>query len=179
MFVASDSFGISGTNISLVTDLGAEQQWLHDIRVVVRPAKLHKIRFQFTNIKYDAESVLTRTIVFNGVTYNIGIPLASEVKWQEYRLGYEFDFISRSRGFVGCHRRGEVERRQSRPGQPALRGADPGARADSGARRHCPRLCAAQRRRHGRVHGLQASRQHRRVRGRQRQLLRGPTSTAR
>jgi hypothetical protein len=56
---------------------------------------------QYIPITYEQTSVLTRTIVFNGQSYTIGGSVTSTLDWNAYRFGYEFDFISRDRGFGG------------------------------------------------------------------------------
>ena len=68
---------------------------------MLRPAKKHKFRFEYTPIKYQAETVLNRDIIFNGIEFPVSIPIESEVIWRAYRFAYEWDFVYRDRGFVG------------------------------------------------------------------------------
>ena len=68
---------------------------------MLRPATKHKFRFEYTPIRYDAETVLTRDIIFNGIEFPIAIPIESEITWRAYRFSYEYDFIYRDRGFLG------------------------------------------------------------------------------
>jgi hypothetical protein len=56
---------------------------------------------QYTPVRYEAETILTRPIVFNGVKFVTNIPVNSEFNWRVWRLGYEWDFLYRPRGFVG------------------------------------------------------------------------------
>jgi hypothetical protein len=97
----TESLNIIGTTIDLLEDLGIEKKNLPDFRFVLRPARRHKLRVSYVPIHYEAETVLRRTIVFNGTTYVIGLPIASDFEWKAWRFGYEFDFIARDRGFVG------------------------------------------------------------------------------
>jgi hypothetical protein len=102
IFISSESLeGIIGSRIDFVEDLGIEQSWFRQLKVVLRPATKHKFRFEYTPIKYEAESVLQRNIVFNGILFPVAIPVESEVKWRAFRFGYEYDFFYRDRGFVG------------------------------------------------------------------------------
>ena len=39
--------------------------------------------------------------MFNGIKYKVGLPVTSSLDWKAYRFGYEYDFISRNRGFAG------------------------------------------------------------------------------
>jgi hypothetical protein len=99
--IASSQFDIPGTVINAKNDLGLTDQHFGEIHVVLRPAKKHKFRFQFIPMKYEQEHQLTRTIVFNGQNYSVGIPVESTLEWRAFRFGYEYDFISSSRVIAG------------------------------------------------------------------------------
>jgi hypothetical protein len=99
--VSSESLGIIGSSINAVTDLGFQQETFQDLRVVLRPSRHFKFRFAYTPIKYEGDTLLTRTIVFNGQRYTVGLPVTSELDWKIFRFGIEYDFIARSRGFFG------------------------------------------------------------------------------
>lgn len=101
ILISSESLGIVGTTIDAVADLGFDKNVFSGFRVVARPFRRWKLRFGYTPIKYEGETILTRTIVFNGQRYTVGLPVTSELDWKAWRFGTEFDFISRSRGFVG------------------------------------------------------------------------------
>jgi len=101
--VSSESLGIPGTVIDLVNDFGIEKKKLGDFRLVLRPAQKHKFRIGYTPIKYSVDgSILHRNIVFNGQTFQIGLPVNASANWKAWRFGYEYDFISRDRGFLGA-----------------------------------------------------------------------------
>ncbi len=101
ILIASESLGILGDRIDAVADLGFDTETFQDFKVVLRASRKFKFRFGFTPIKYDGDTILTRTIVFNGQRYTIGLPVTSELDWKSWRFGAEYDFISRSRGFFG------------------------------------------------------------------------------
>lgn len=102
MTIQSESLGIIGTRIDLVEDLQLEKTRFTQLRAVLRPAKKHKLRFEFTPIKYDQpEGILRRPIVFNGITYNVAFPVHTTLDWKAYRFTYEYDIIYRDRGFFG------------------------------------------------------------------------------
>jgi hypothetical protein len=101
MVVASERFGIQGTSINFKTDLGLQDKNLPDLRLVLSPSRPHKFRFEFIPIKYEQTGTLKRRIIFNGIAYNIGLPVNSVLDWKAYRIAYEFDFISKDRGFAG------------------------------------------------------------------------------
>src|SRR4029077_19857896 len=99
MQISSDQFGISGSTIDLKRDLGLTDQKFPDLALVLRPAKKHKFRLAYIPIKYEQEGTLTTDIVFNGQRYRVGFPVNSSLDWKAIRYSYEYDFISRDRGF--------------------------------------------------------------------------------
>jgi len=102
IFITSESIeGVLGSRIDFVEDLGIEKTWFKQLKIVLRPSTKHKFRFEYTPIKYEAESTLTRNIVFNGISFPVAIPVQTEVMWRAFRFGYEYDFIYRDRGFAG------------------------------------------------------------------------------
>jgi len=83
---------------------------------VLRPAKKHKLRFEYTPIKYEQEDgVLTRDVIFNGLLYTVSLPVATTIDWKAYRFTYEYDLIYRDRGFLR-----ELTRRARDAGYHAL-----------------------------------------------------------
>lgn len=101
--IASESLpGIIGDKIDFVEDLGLEKKRLNQFRIVLRPATKHKLRFEFTPIKYEQPNgSLRRSVVFNGLIYNVALPVATTLDWKAYRFTYEYDIIYRDRGFFG------------------------------------------------------------------------------
>jgi hypothetical protein len=99
--ISSEQFGLIGSNIDFTDDLNYTTTRFRDLRIVLRPTKKAKFRIQYTPIRYEADTNFTRTIVFNGVAYPIGVPVESSFEWKVWRLGYEYDFLYFSRGFVG------------------------------------------------------------------------------
>ncbi len=101
MTISSESLGIAGSTIDLKGDLGLTDQHFNEVHVVARPSKTSKIRFQYIPIQYNQSAILGRDIVFNGQRYAAGLPVSSSIDWKAYRLGYEFDFLSHDRWYVG------------------------------------------------------------------------------
>jgi hypothetical protein len=99
--ISSESLGIIGTEIDGVTDLGFDKRIFQDFKVVLRPSKKFKFRFGYTPVKYEGDTTLKRTIVFNGQRYTVGLPVVSSLEWKSWRFGLEYDFISRPLGFFG------------------------------------------------------------------------------
>ena len=102
MSISSESLGIVGTAIDFKNDLGLMDTRFSELHLVLRPARKHKFRFQFIPIDYTQKGhTLTRTIVFNGQAYTLGLPVNSELNWKAFRFAYEYDFLSRDRWFAG------------------------------------------------------------------------------
>ena len=93
--------GLQGSKIDARNDLGLADQRLPQLELVLRPAKSHKFRLQYIPIKYTQSKVLLQNISFNGQLYRVGLPVNSTIDWKATRFGYEYDFITRDRGFGG------------------------------------------------------------------------------
>jgi len=102
MSISSEALGIIGSTIDFKNDLGLESGRLKELRVVLRPARKHKLRFEMIPIHMTGRNhVLTRTIVFNAQAYTLGVPVTSQFDWKAYRFAYEYDFLARDRWFAG------------------------------------------------------------------------------
>lgn len=101
LIVSSSSLGIPGTDVDFTRDLGAEKKSLKEFRAVLKMGRRNKLRVHYTPVEYLAEGVLQRRLVFNGTTYDVGLPVNSLLDWNAWRFGYEFDIVVRDRGFFG------------------------------------------------------------------------------
>lgn len=101
IFISSEEFGIPGDRIDFVVDLGIEKKYHTQLKVVLRPATKHKLRFEYTPIKYTAEGRISRDVVFNGISFPVSLDVSTELIWRAFRFGYEWDFVYLDRGFVG------------------------------------------------------------------------------
>jgi hypothetical protein len=99
--IQSESLGVLGTRINAVRDLGIEQKRIGELRFVVRPGRKHKFRINYLPMTYNAVSTVHRDFVFNGIRYGVNLPVTTDFSWKTWLLGYEYDFISRDRWFVG------------------------------------------------------------------------------
>jgi hypothetical protein len=92
---------ITGGEVDFVREFGIEDQRFSEFRIVARPGRKHKIRFSRVAARYDESAILQRTVTFGGRTFTIGAPATADLRWDLYRIGYEWDFVARDRGFVG------------------------------------------------------------------------------
>ncbi len=101
MVISSGTLGIEGSDIDLVGDLGLIRKRLPQLRIVLKPAPRHKIRVGYVPTSFEAERTLRRTISFGRTSFDIGIPVNASLTFRTWYFGYEYDLISRDRGFVG------------------------------------------------------------------------------
>jgi len=101
MSIASEALGIVGSTIDFKNDLGLTDQRFSELSLVGRPPRKHKLRFSYIPIEFIQESTIKRDIKFNGQLYAKGLPVNSDLLWKAYRFAYEYDFITRNRGFGG------------------------------------------------------------------------------
>ena len=101
LIISSESLGIQGDQVDLVADLGIEKKQLPELRLVLRPGRKHKFRFNYIPIRYEASSVVRRPFVFNGQLFRLGLLVNTTADLTTIRAGYEYDFIQRDWGYVG------------------------------------------------------------------------------
>lgn len=100
--VSSEQLDIIGSKIDFVSDLGFEQTRFRDLRIVLRPAKKHKFRLQYTPVSYTSDTTFSRDITYNAIKFPVSIPVSAQFDWTVWRMGYEYDFLYLPRGFVGA-----------------------------------------------------------------------------
>lgn len=99
--IASDAFGIAGTNIDFARDLGLASERFGELRLRLRPGRKHRFRIDYLPMSYTSQTVVDRRLVFRGIAYDAGLPVSSTMTWRTWRLGYEYDVIHRRRGYFG------------------------------------------------------------------------------
>jgi hypothetical protein len=87
------------TDIDFVEEFGIEDKTFPEFRFAV--GRSHKFRFSYVPVKYEAEATIQRTITFQGRTFTVGAPASTDIKWDIYRFGYEWDFVSTDAGYFG------------------------------------------------------------------------------
>jgi hypothetical protein len=152
--VSSESLGIVGSEIDVKSDLGYVDKTIREFRFVLRPGKKHKFRIAYTPVKYDGDSILGRTIVFNGISYTVGLPIQTAVQVEHVALRLRIRLRVHRPRLRRLHRRSAADRRELRAGFARGRRVHARARADSGHRRRVPLLSRQALRGHWRVHGF-------------------------
>ena len=95
------STGAGGTPIDFVSQFAIERDRFREFRVVLKPARKHKLRYSSVPIRYTASATLGQPITFAGQTYPAGTTVGSELNWTLMRVGYEWDAVATSQGFIG------------------------------------------------------------------------------
>ncbi len=107
--LAATDRDIPGTNIDLRRDLAMGSRWLADVQARIRVARRHAVRFEYLPVVGDGRAVLQHDVTYLGEAFAAGERVASSLDWRVYRLGYEYDFFSRSSVTAGVN----VEARHS------------------------------------------------------------------
>ena len=93
---------LSGSSISevdFVEEFGIEDKMFPEFRAVL--GRNHKFRLSYVKFEYAEDTTIERTFTFRGRTFSVGAPATTDIKWDLWKFGYEWDFISRERGFLG------------------------------------------------------------------------------
>lgn len=99
--VSSDRLDLIGSRVDLVDDLGFGEARFKNLKFTLRPARAHKIRFQYTPLEYSAAGILKRQVTFAGQVFDAALPIDSKLTWKVWRIGYEWDFFYKPRGYIG------------------------------------------------------------------------------
>lgn len=92
---------IGESEVDFVKEFGIEDKRFTEYRIVAKPGRKHKLRFNYIPIEYMEEATLSRTVTFGGRTFTVGLPATGELKWQMWKYGYEWDPVVGDRGFFG------------------------------------------------------------------------------
>jgi len=88
-------------SVDLVGEFGIENTRFNEFRSVIKGGRKHKLRFSHITMQYNQAATLQRTITFGGSTFPVSVPATADLKWEFWRLGYEYDFVAAPRGVLG------------------------------------------------------------------------------
>jgi hypothetical protein len=92
---------VGENRVDFVQEFGIENRRFTEFRATLKAGRKHKLRFSRVPMRYDESATLTRTIDFGGATFPVSVPATADLEWLLWRVGYEWDFASTDRGFVG------------------------------------------------------------------------------
>jgi hypothetical protein len=87
--------------VDLVGEFGIQSTRFNEFRSVIKGGSKHKLRFSHITMQYNQAATLQRTITFGGSTFPVSVPATADLKWEFWRLGYEYDFVAAPRGVLG------------------------------------------------------------------------------
>jgi len=98
--LSTDALAGAGVNeVDFVREFRIEDESFPEFRVVL--GRSHKFRLSRVKFSYDADATIQRTFTFQGRTFTVGAPASTDIEWDLWTFGYEWDFVSRDRGFFG------------------------------------------------------------------------------
>jgi hypothetical protein len=89
-----------GTDIDLKRDLGIKDENFPEARLTWYTGPKSKIRLAYTQVGFEGDENVDRTIEFRGQTYTIGSRVETDVKVKYLRLGWAWQFIDIGEGTV-------------------------------------------------------------------------------
>lgn len=87
-----------GTTIDLESDLGIEEDEPLELRLTLRPSRRTQVRLAWTNLSFDGDEVLSRTVEFGGQTFTFSTRVVSQLDVDYARAGFAWQFLSSSDG---------------------------------------------------------------------------------
>src|SRR5215204_6316864 len=73
LLITSEGLGIPGDQIDFVEEFELDKKTFKQLRIVLRPGRKHKLRYEFVPISYEKETTISRSFVFNGQRYNVSL----------------------------------------------------------------------------------------------------------
>ncbi|MBI3050421.1 MAG: hypothetical protein HYY76_19170 [Acidobacteria bacterium] len=113
--------GSSINEVDFVEEFNIEDKWFPEFRAVL--GRTHKFRMSYVKFSFDEDATIQRTFTFQGRTFTVGAPASTDIEWDLWKIGYEWDFISRERGFFGVVADLKYNKVEASVDSPALRSA--------------------------------------------------------
>ena len=110
---------LSINEVDFVREFDLADKWFPEFRAVA--GRRHKLRVSHVNFTYDEQATIERTFTFQGRTFTVGAPATADLQWDLWRFGYEWDFVSRDRGFFGLIAELKFNRVDAAVDSPVLR----------------------------------------------------------
>ena len=98
--LSTDALSVTGlSEVDFVQEFGIEDKFFPEFRATL--GRSHKLRVSYVNFKYAEDATIRRTFTFQGRTFTVGAPATTDIDWQLWKFGYQWDFVSRERGTFG------------------------------------------------------------------------------
>lgn len=113
--------GFSVSEVDFVQEFAIEDKWFPEYRATL--GRSHKFRFGYVKFSYEADATIQRTFIFQGRPFTVGAPASTDIEWTLWKLGYEWDIVSREQGFFGVFTDLKINKVVASVDSPALRSA--------------------------------------------------------
>jgi hypothetical protein len=107
--------------VDFVREFGIEKKWFPEFRGTL--GRSHKFRLSYVKFNYEADATIQRTFTFQGRTFTVGAPATTDIEWDLWKFGYEWDFVSNNQGFFGVFTDLKINKVTGLVDSPALRAA--------------------------------------------------------
>ena len=87
-----DGNGITGTTLDLENDLGLDDEYYPVIEFFAGIGN-HHLSLSYYKAEYDGSKVLTKTITFNGKTFNASDLINTSLEYNVYDIVYQYDIL--------------------------------------------------------------------------------------
>jgi hypothetical protein len=87
-----------GTDIDFKKDLDIKDEGYPELRLTWYTGKKSKIRIAYTQVNYEGDERIQRTILYNGTTYNVGTRVVTDFDMKYARIGWAWQFINIDNG---------------------------------------------------------------------------------
>ena len=84
----------AGTDINLKDDLGVKDEDFPEVRATLSLLGSSKLRLAYTQVGYSGDQNISRTVVFDGQTYSLGVNVDTDIDLQYIRLGWIWEFLN-------------------------------------------------------------------------------------
>jgi hypothetical protein len=83
-----------GTDIDFKDDLDIKDEGYPEVRLTWYTGRNSRIRVAYTQVAYEGDTNLQRTIEFDGTTYNAGTRVLTDLDIKYLRVGWAWQFIN-------------------------------------------------------------------------------------
>jgi hypothetical protein len=80
---------------------GLERHRSTEFRLALKPAARHRFRFSYLPVHYEQAVVAEADVVIGDATFAAGAPAEVDMRWTQWRLGYQYDLASTPRALLG------------------------------------------------------------------------------
>lgn len=88
-----------GTDVDFKKDLDMKDVGYPEVRLTWYTGKNSRIRAAYTQVEYEEDTDLRRTIIFDGGIYPVGTRVLTETDMRYFRIGWAWQFINIDKGF--------------------------------------------------------------------------------